>query len=88
MGRSLLGISIKYSNNNIFNTVTIAMKELEDASGSKYLSKVIIDCLPEYNIHFYQIISITSDNAVNMLNIRKHILTYIDYSNIRSRKDY
>lgn len=71
--RSILGIRIQFVENGIIETYTIAMHRLERRHTAKNLCDILNDTLLKFRIDPLQIISITTDNAKNMVNISTHM---------------
>lgn len=66
-GRSLLGFSVQYAEDCTVKVVTLGVKELIQEYTSEYLCAVIKKTLEQYGINLHLIITVTSDNASNML---------------------
>lgn len=77
-GRSIIGISIQYLKGFHIKTTTIGLKETTLANTTHNLKMVITDCLLEYGLEMYQIISITSDNGANLTAMARHFSTLQD----------
>lgn len=67
--KSLLGISVQYILDGAIFVRSIGMIEMQDCHTAAYILKLIKSCLNKYCISTRQIISITSDNASNMISI-------------------
>lgn len=66
--RSILGVSIQYLFNDQLKIACIGMIDVNFlAHTAKNIKSMLKECLEEYKISHGQVISITSDNAANML---------------------
>lgn len=71
--RSLLGTSVQYTANGKIKTIPIAVTELLQSHTAKYLSTVIKKQLESYGIDLRAILTVTSDNAQNMISTTKEL---------------
>lgn len=71
--RSICGFSVQYILNGERKVRSIGMVELLEAHTGKYIAKVIIDRLKEFGISLCQILTITTDNASNILKMVRDI---------------
>lgn len=69
--KSLLGVSIQYVLNNMIVVRSIGMVELHKSHTAKYILEKLLSCLNAHGINSHQIVSITSDNAANMILMTK-----------------
>lgn len=69
--KSLLGVSIQYVLNNMIVVRSIGMVELHKSHTAKYILEKMLSCLNDHGINSQQIVSITSDNAANMILMSK-----------------
>lgn len=70
--KSLIGISLQYIVRGNILVRSIGMIEMKESHTAVYISKLMKECLTLYNISTKQIISITSDNASNMIAMVNH----------------
>lgn len=64
---SILGISVQFMKNNEVEIITIGMMTLKKSHTAKYIVDMLMKCLGEYDIKIDHVISITTDNAKNMI---------------------
>lgn len=65
--RSLLGISVQYIVNGCMKVVMLGIKEIVERSTAMNLCFIVKTTLEEYEIPIRSIISVTTDNAANMI---------------------
>lgn len=68
-GRSILGVSIQFVLDGQLKIRSIGMIELNQKHTGKYLAELIIKRLDELGIKLFQIMTITTDNAANVLKM-------------------
>lgn len=71
--RSVLGINVQFIANGRIHIRTIAMIELKESHTAQNLRDTILDILHSYGLTIYNVYSLTSDNARNMIAIAKLI---------------
>lgn len=69
--RSILGLSLQYSNNGNIVIRSIGMIPLRQYQTGQSLLSVITDRLQRFGVKMCQVIAITSDNATNMISLVK-----------------
>jgi hypothetical protein len=69
--KSLLGISIQYVLNDVIVVRSIGMVQLNSSHTARYILQAMNNCLNLYGITHQQVISITTDNAANMILMTK-----------------
>lgn len=88
--RSICGFSVQYIFNGQLKIRSIGMVELLHSHTGKYIAEVIIKRLNEFGINLKQIITITTDNAANVLkmvrDINSHLQAAVD--NAKQATDY
>lgn len=67
--RSVIGISIQYVECDHVELASIGMKKISVAHTAVNIKEIIMKCLQEFGIETWQIISITTDNASNMISM-------------------
>lgn len=65
--RSLLGISVQFVDNGTVKVIPIGVKELHESHKATYLCTVVKNTLADYGIRLRTILTVTSDNASNMI---------------------
>lgn len=65
----LIGISIQYILNGAIVVRSIGMIEMKHSHTAEYILKLLKQCLQIYDISTNNVISITSDNASNMISL-------------------
>lgn len=88
--RSLLGISVQYNYNSQVKVATLGVKEVIERSTSANLCAIVKNTLEEYGIHPHAAISVTADNAANMIatiheleiELNKTIMQEVDVDSI------
>lgn len=71
--RSILGVYAQYVLNDEIVVRCIGMVELHESHTGLYLSKLIRECISEYEVDEDQIISVTTDNGRNVIKMIKHL---------------
>lgn len=71
--RSILGINVQFVDKGRIQIRTLAMVELNEAHTAENLKGTILDVLRSYGLTIYNVYSLTSDNAKNMVKIPKLI---------------
>lgn len=71
--RSVLGISIQYIKDGKHTIRTIVLIELTERHNADYIAELIYECLLSYKIEISQVVSLTTDNAANMLATVKRL---------------
>lgn len=82
-GRSILGISVQYLRRSEVRLINIGMCEMNVNHTSINIREVLWNSLKEFDIALDQIISITSDNAANMLAMSR---IFEDISEVEERE--
>ncbi|CAI6365865.1 unnamed protein product [Macrosiphum euphorbiae] len=69
--KSFLGVKVQYMHKDTLTLKikTLSIFELVERRSSKYLKDTLLDVISKYGLTKYQIYSITSDNAANMLKM-------------------
>ncbi|KAF0715623.1 zinc finger BED domain-containing protein RICESLEEPER 1-like isoform X1 [Aphis craccivora] len=69
--KSFLGVNVQYMHKDTLTLKikTLAIFELVERHSSKYLKDTLLNVISKYGLTKYQIYSITSDNAANMLKM-------------------
>lgn len=65
--KSLIGISLQYILNGAIKVRSIGMIEMKELHTASYILQLLKACLSSYDISSKQVMSITSDNASNMI---------------------
>ena len=65
--RGFLGINIQYILEGCLRLRTLAVKEMFERHTGKEIKRCILDVLESFRINIFQVYSITTDNASNML---------------------
>lgn len=71
--RSILGINVQFVANGKIQIRTLAMIELTESHTAENLLDTILDVLRSYGLTIYNIYSLTTDNAKNVVKISKLI---------------
>lgn len=71
--RSVLGVNVQFFENGKIQIRTLAMVELSVAHTGENLKDAVLDVLHDYGLTIYNMYSLTSDNAPNMIKISKLI---------------
>lgn len=71
--RSILGISFQYVCNGKTNIFCIGMVELKKKHTAKHLATVVKQTLERYDIRLSQVLTVTTDNASNVLKMSKDL---------------
>lgn len=71
--RSVLGMSAQYIVNGTFKIRMLGLRELTESHTGDYLGAVVRECIENYDCEISQAISITTDNAANMIKMVRDI---------------
>lgn len=72
-GRAIFGISIQYKYDGKLKIVSIGMCELLQSHTAEHLAEIMEGVFAKYEISLWQVLSITTDNGLNMLAMVKEL---------------
>lgn len=75
--KSVLGISIQFVKDDKIEIRSLGIITLNKSHTAKYIAEMLMKCLDEFEIKIDRVISLTTDNARNMLAITEKLDEYV-----------